>query len=185
MRNPLKDDEDFCNALTSDSACNAYSTKCSWCLSAAVKPSCHSIENAKALPSAVFQCSNLGQVEKKPEPTPVAVVSNLVGDDQDYCSQFAEARCLKETEKCSWCKSGAVADACNSIENAKALPPSIFFCSNMGDLSNFVKKEVAPVSPVPEPPVAVDTSDMFAKRNPLKDDEDFCNALTSDSTCNA
>ena len=55
----LHDDEDDCNALTSDSQCNANSDKCSWCISAAVKPACHSIENAKSLPSAVFQCSNI------------------------------------------------------------------------------------------------------------------------------
>lgn len=55
----LHDDEDDCNALTSDSTCNTNSDKCSWCISAAVKPACHSIENAKSLPAAVFQCSNI------------------------------------------------------------------------------------------------------------------------------
>ena len=171
----FKDAESDCNALKSESSCNAQSSKCSWCKSAAVADSCHSIENAKSLPAAVFQCSNIQEVEPQAPPAPpaaAAFVSHLLGDDEDYCSAFAEARCLKETEKCSWCKSGAVADACHSIENAMALPPSIFFCSNMGDLS-------VQVEPIPPPPLAIDTSDMF------KDDESDCNALRSESSCNA
>lgn len=49
----FKDDEDTCNAISGESSCNANDV-CSWCDAAAVKPACHSIENAKRLPPAVF-----------------------------------------------------------------------------------------------------------------------------------
>jgi flagellar motor switch protein FliM len=42
-----------CNAISGESSCNANDV-CSWCDAAAVKPACHSIENAKRLPPAVF-----------------------------------------------------------------------------------------------------------------------------------
>ena len=32
---------------------------------------------------------------------------------------------------CSWCEAGAVPDSCKTIEDAKALPPSIFQCDNI------------------------------------------------------
>ena len=53
-------DEDTCHALTSESSCQGLSG-CSWCISAAVKPACHTIENAQALPPAVFTCSPLSE----------------------------------------------------------------------------------------------------------------------------
>jgi cathepsin L len=43
----------------SESDCHADST-CSWCISAAVPSACNTVEDAKSLPSAVFQCDNLG-----------------------------------------------------------------------------------------------------------------------------
>jgi len=60
----LKDDEDTCHALGGADACNA-NKKCSWCISAAVASACHSVENAKRLPSAVFQCSNIDAPEEE------------------------------------------------------------------------------------------------------------------------
>ena len=54
------DDEDICGALTpkGEDDCMANEV-CSWCKCAAVPSACHSKENAKGLPSAVFQCSGL------------------------------------------------------------------------------------------------------------------------------
>ena len=49
----LKDDEDTCNALGDEDACNNMGP-CSWCKAGAVADACHSIENAKRLPAAVF-----------------------------------------------------------------------------------------------------------------------------------
>jgi len=60
--NPLKDDEATCSALSNEGACNANSV-CSWCNAAAVRPACHSIENAKTLPPAVFDCSKVDAEE--------------------------------------------------------------------------------------------------------------------------
>ena len=54
----LGDDEDTCNAL-GDGDCQANSI-CSWCTAGAVPSACHSLENAKHLPAAVFICSGLG-----------------------------------------------------------------------------------------------------------------------------
>jgi hypothetical protein len=54
----LKDDEDTCNALTDEGACHDNKV-CSWCTAGAVKPACHSIENAKRLPPSIFECSPL------------------------------------------------------------------------------------------------------------------------------
>ena len=45
---------DECNDLDK-SHCEANDT-CSWCVSAAVKSACYTVEQAKRLPSAVFQC---------------------------------------------------------------------------------------------------------------------------------
>ena len=76
----LGDDEETCNALGSEDSCNA-NDKCSWCKAAAVASACHSINNAKKLPAAVFQCSKVDsqiETEKMPEdleikvePTPI------------------------------------------------------------------------------------------------------------------
>jgi len=49
----LGNDEDTCNALSAENSCNA-NAKCSWCESSAVKSACHSLDNAKGLPAAVF-----------------------------------------------------------------------------------------------------------------------------------
>ena len=51
------DDEDTCNAL-GDGDCQA-NTLCSWCTAGAVPSACHSLENAKHLPAAVFICSGV------------------------------------------------------------------------------------------------------------------------------
>ena len=46
--------EDECNQKKDQSSCDALG--CSWCTAGAVPPSCHTIENAAKLPSAVFKC---------------------------------------------------------------------------------------------------------------------------------
>lgn len=56
----LSDVETTCNAHHDESSCNADGP-CSWCDAAAVRPACHSIENARNLPAAVFACSKLGE----------------------------------------------------------------------------------------------------------------------------
>merc|ERR1711907_177267 len=51
----LKDQEDTCNALKSETDCKA-NAECSWCESAAVPSACHWIKNADKLPSPAFEC---------------------------------------------------------------------------------------------------------------------------------
>lgn len=50
--------EENCNLLKVQEHCNANS-ECSWCVSGAVKSSCHSLENASRLPSSIFSCDTL------------------------------------------------------------------------------------------------------------------------------
>ena len=59
VETPIND----CHAISTENACNAPYTKlgCSWCKSAAVKSACRTLEEAEALPSAVFECSNLDE----------------------------------------------------------------------------------------------------------------------------
>lgn len=49
----LGDDETTCGNLNAENSCNA-NAKCAWCKAGAVPPACHSLENAKKLPPAVF-----------------------------------------------------------------------------------------------------------------------------------
>jgi len=62
----LRDDEETCSTFKTSDTCHSNPV-CSWCDAAAVKSACHSIENAKRLPSAVFSCSPL---EAEPEEDP-------------------------------------------------------------------------------------------------------------------
>ncbi|KAL1524464.1 hypothetical protein AB1Y20_019358 [Prymnesium parvum] len=46
-----------CDAISDQEKCDA--SGCSWCKAGAVPDSCKTIEEAKQLPSAVFQCDNI------------------------------------------------------------------------------------------------------------------------------
>ena len=120
----LKDDEDDCSAFTSDSTCNAYPHKCSWCEAGAVADKCHSIANAMTLPSAVFKCSNLNEEVEQPIQEPLST-SFLKAVPEETCSTYSNEDSCNAGD-CSWCKAGAVADKCHSIENGKRLPPAVF-----------------------------------------------------------
>lgn len=54
--------EESCNLLKLKEDCNG-NTECSWCLSGAVKSSCHSLENASRLPPSIFVCDGLKKDE--------------------------------------------------------------------------------------------------------------------------
>ena len=47
-----------CDSIKGKDACDK-NDKCSWCLSGAVPPACKTLDEAKQLPPAVFQCDNL------------------------------------------------------------------------------------------------------------------------------
>jgi len=55
--------QDTCEYSSADE-CNANASECSWCISAAVKPACRTIDMAKKLPASIFQCSNLSEEEE-------------------------------------------------------------------------------------------------------------------------
>jgi len=118
---PVKDDQSDCEQHTSETSCNVDNSKCSWCKAGAVADACNSIENAKFLPAAVFQCSNLG-AEEKP-----------LKDEEATCGALGDEDDCNANNICSWCKAGAVADACHWIENAKTLPAAVFQCSKLNE----------------------------------------------------
>jgi len=62
----------------------------------------------------------------------IALPVMSLGDVQTDCEQNTSADACNADSLCSWCTSGAVSDACNSVENAKKLPAAIFACSNLG-----------------------------------------------------
>lgn len=80
----LGDDEATCSALGAEGSCNANAV-CSWCVSAAVKPACHSTENAKTLPPAVFTCSKVESLVPK-KPVEIKKPVNPLKDDEDDCN---------------------------------------------------------------------------------------------------
>ena len=115
------DAENKCRELSTESACHT-DKDCSWCVSAAVPSSCNTVADAKSLPAAVFQCDNLSEEEEiieEPEEIEENDPCHGVYTDQSSCDADAA---------CTWCKSAAVPSSCNTVENAKKLPPGVFAC---------------------------------------------------------
>lgn len=55
----------------------------------------------------------------------------IVRDAHVDCHSIAgDAKC-KQASDCSWCKSGAVPDACKTKEEARQLPSAVFDCSGI------------------------------------------------------
>ena len=99
---PVKDSA--CDSIKTDKACHA-NTACSWCTSFAVPSSCNSVEDAKKLPAGVFMCDNI--------PAPSAEQT-----DDDICDAISAENSCDKNSKCTWCRSAAVGNSCNSIEAA-------------------------------------------------------------------
>ena len=98
-----------CDSIKTKDACDKAS--CSWCLSGAVPPSCKTVDEAKNLPSAVFQCDNLGATASE-------------------CHSFStKDKC--DSGSCSWCASAAVPSSCKTKDEAKQLPSAVFQCDNI------------------------------------------------------
>ena len=110
----LKDDQSYCEGLKSLSPCDA-DDKCSWCVSAAVASKCNSLETAKALPSAVFQCDKI----------------SMFKGPQETCEALGDADSCDANDQCSWCKSAAVKSACKDLDTAKSLPSAVFQCDKL------------------------------------------------------
>jgi len=100
-------DEDTCNALSSDASCQDLSG-CSWCTSGAVKAACHTVENAKKLPSSIFACTPLDaektlqdEIEQGFEEIPEEIEEDfekfmkaINGPDEDTCNALSsDASC--------------------------------------------------------------------------------------------
>jgi hypothetical protein len=121
-------------AHADQNSCDADSA-CTWCKSAAVKSACKDINDAKALPPSIFACDKI-QLEAKPEPVekPVKLISAMDAFLQSNaaCAHADQNSCDADSA-CTWCKSAAVKSACKDINDAKALPPSIFACDKLQD----------------------------------------------------
>lgn len=105
-----------CDPLA-EAPCHANNA-CSWCTSFAVKNKCNTVEDAKLLPPSIFVCDNIGAAA---EP----------------CSHPDKSSCDSDSS-CSWCTSFAVKDKCNTIEDAKSLPASIFICDKLSAKEEFM-----------------------------------------------
>ena len=121
-----------CDAESDQSSCDGIS-KCTWCKSAAVGERCYLMTEAEALPASIFSCDNLPskQIEepKQKESKTLKYIKAMQGDAE--CSDEKKDSDCDGVSGCSWCQSAAVPSACYPIDQAAALPPSIFACDNL------------------------------------------------------
>jgi len=138
--------EDFLNVLRGNVDCHSQSAQsscdaidgCSWCASAAVASSCKTMDEARALPSSIFACDKLEEEVETEEEKPVHhdhadFLRSKFMPNADCHSQSAQNSC-DALDGCSWCASAAVASSCKTIDEAKALPASIFACDKLEDV---------------------------------------------------
>merc|ERR1739845_170730 len=108
-----------CSTYKDQSTCDKY-VDCTWCKHAAVPSAaptalaapaaaCNTVEVAKYLPPSVFTC-------------------DAKDVDVKDCSTYKDQSTCDKDVDCTWCKSAAVPSACNTVEDAKNLPPSVFTC---------------------------------------------------------
>jgi len=60
----------------------------------------------------------------------MAAAKTILGEENATCRDNRDATGCN-LAGCSWCTSFAVKAACNSIEDAEKLPPTIFVCNNL------------------------------------------------------
>jgi len=130
-----------CHAVSDESSCDAIAA-CSWCKSAAVRSSCKTLDEAKSLPAAVFACDKVQDKEpvkshkkhskrgghKKHHDFSAFYPKQVEGGD---CHNLNDESSCDAIATCSWCRSAAVKSSCKTIDEAKALPSSIFACSHL------------------------------------------------------
>ena len=117
-----KKKESTCEAHMDESSCMSSSEgdeACSWCSSGAVGTSCQKESEAKALPSAVFECEY--QTAYAAYVKPSGTCEDIT--DESTCMSSSEG-----SEACSWCSSGAVGTSCQTESEAKSLPSAVFEC---------------------------------------------------------
>jgi hypothetical protein len=129
-KNVYPKDPAACATIKSSISCDSNSD-CTWCAQKCKEgencsgpQSCYSIADAQALTPGLFVCDKLPEEE----------VNAVCQDNKDKTSCDAVA-------DCTWCTSGAVKPQCNSIEDAKQLPPSIFACDKLTDLVDILKSK--------------------------------------------
>jgi len=92
-----------------------------------VKPACNSLEDAKSLPPAVFKCDKVQQTFEE-----------FLSANVDCRSTYSDQNSCDADAGCSWCTSGAVKPACNSLEDAKSLPPAVFKCDKVQTFEQYM-----------------------------------------------
>lgn len=80
-----------CSSLQTFDEC-VSNEECSWCITGAVKSSCHSIENANKLPSSIFNCNKLNIDGRKIQTESVNIDTEMMKfyDDVFYNVDFEE-----------------------------------------------------------------------------------------------
>jgi len=123
---------DVCDTLSSQSTCDA-NPSCTWCISAAVKPGCKNVDDAKKLPPSIFKCDAKNEVKPVMQPNPFSLQDGA-------CSAFTSQSTCDANADCTWCRSAAVKSSCQTLEDAQKLPPSIFACDAKNDEAAMPKK---------------------------------------------
>jgi len=59
------------------------------------------------------------------------IPKQFLGANVDCRSTYSDQNSCDADAGCSWCTSGAVKPACNSLEDAKSLPPAVFKCDKV------------------------------------------------------
>jgi hypothetical protein len=108
-------------------------TGCTWCRSAAVKSKCYTLDDAKALPPSIFACDGISEkVVEEPKKIQVEEKATTILAVAETCSATTQSACDAVTG-CTWCRSAAVKSKCYTLDDAKALPPSIFACDGISE----------------------------------------------------
>ena len=161
---------------------------CTWCVSAAVRSKCFSVEDAAKLPSSIFSCD--AKVEEEPviASAPVqdekeydmATFMRAIGETSDECdaSHSSQSSCDADSE-CTWCTSAAVRSKCFNAEDATKLPSAVFHCDAKVE-------EAKPSLAAPVKPVEEKTWSMREIKAILKETSDECDANhSSQDSCDA
>ena len=68
-----------------------------------------------------------------------AAAKTILGQPNGDCrSSYKDQKSCDAAADCSWCISAAVKPACNSLEDAKKLPPAVFKCDKVSTASLFL-----------------------------------------------
>jgi hypothetical protein len=89
---------------------------------------CHPYTNPPQLCPGGIACKPCGKNKKGQNKTDCPCPT-----DPKCSEKYNDEKECNEASECAWCTSGDVPGACNTLDNAKTLPPSIFTCEKIND----------------------------------------------------